>query len=315
MARSKTLHKVTKRYEITTTGDPHDAIVAVDIDLATELSQRLGRTIKQGNSFRVVGWGASVVGQYGSLGTDLDLGLSATCRVKYCPTTYHSAKAWRMLNSAYWKQSAFREGLGVKSRYDEFEVAYKEGGESSRTSQVYCGGISDPQAEHCFIYAPYDDEDGLGISTIGLNTLYDAHHPVEAPGQITEVDLLFDDQINYKAAKFASKFPEEDNFTMAAHFSSTNFYDHDVGLDDIYPQGASAGTENFFLPDDNHIPILCGRMNLWAWVLPESDIHVVEDTLYLYVTFYIEGWNTLNRTKKSRRSAKRGGRRRGKRSR
>ena len=157
MARSKTLHIVRKAFVMEQPNDPSYPAVHGEIDIAKELSRNLGRTIKQNQNFRIAGWGAFVTAKQGG---DIDSGGAAAVQFAFCPTTKYSVQGHKMLQNHYWKQSAFRKGLGVNSKYDEFEVALNEAFTDSRTSTVYVGGIDDPLAERCTIYGQYDDEDG-----------------------------------------------------------------------------------------------------------------------------------------------------------
>jgi hypothetical protein len=280
--------------------DPDNYAAAYEIDIATALSQKLGRTIKQGNNFRLVGYGAFLTG---GTGGDVDMGMSAVVRAQFCPTTYHSASAWRKMAGNYNKQSQFRAGLGGKTKYDEFEVAHHGGGADSRTSTVYVGGITDPDPEVVCIYGDYD-ADGADRQ-IGLDTYYDALNPVDAGGTLVETDLLFDDTVDYKPAKFSSKFPRASHLGMTATHSASLFYDHDIGLDEIYDmQGISMDTMHY-LPSDNHLNIMCGRMAIRAHALPRDDENIWADTLKLWVVMDFEGWSSLW-NKPQKRGKKRG---------
>ena len=161
-------------------------VLHAELDMATELSRNLGRTIKQNQNFRVVGWGAFLTSKQGG---DLDSGGSAAVQFAFAPTTKWSVKGHKMLQDHYWKQANFRKGLGVNSKYDEFEVALGKHFTDDRTSRVYVGGIDDPSAEYCTIYGGYDDEDGIGDGYIAAEGLCNAKYPVDQGGTLVEEDI------------------------------------------------------------------------------------------------------------------------------
>lgn len=303
MPRSKNLHFIRKRFTITQPNDPTNTTPSSgEIDIATLLSQQLGRTIKQNQNFRVVGWGAH-------LGTnaegDLDLGLAASVTLGYCPTTKYSKAGHKMLQDAYWKQSSYREGLGVKSLYDEFEVSLLEGNHDERTSTVYVGGKDDANPETCVLYGPYDDSGS--DRQISAQAMVNAKLPVRYRGSLVEKDLLFDDEIFYKAAKFSSHFPPMANIGCSATLSSGNFFDNDPFIDDVYPENAMA-TDSLHMLPDHHINMLAGRVYYQATVLPEDDLQVIADELYLYITLAVEGWSPLHYRRKKKGGKKSRGR-------
>jgi hypothetical protein len=320
MARSKNLHQVTYAFPITqpgsllNVGGTHEGRIpsaSSMLDISTQLSRALGRTIRQGSSFRVVGWGAALAPN------DLEdnnpeTGYGVTTRLSYIPTTRASTAAWRDLKNHYFKQSNFRKGLGVNTKFDEFEVAMYRSQVNARTSKVYVGGNNDPTPEACTLLGIYDDEDGLGDGYIAAKHLYDAKHPVPSGGRLIETDLLFDDTINYKAPKYTSYFPQTQSLLASATHSSQMFYDHDFAVDDIYSQGGVASTEIHWLPEGNHIDVLCGLMTAQAWVTAPDDENFIADGSYLYITLFIEGWSSIA---KALPRKKKGGKSRGKTSR
>lgn len=308
MARSKTLHFIRKRIEITQPNNPADDTITGEIDIASLLSKQLGRTIKQNQNFRVVGWGAYLTANPSA---DLDQGLATSVQLAFTPTTKWSKKGHKMLQDAYWKQSNFRKGLGVNSRYDEFEVSMFRGNADTRTSTVYVGGPNDPLAETCTLYGMYD-ADG-STRTISAQAMVDAKHPMSGAasrsGSLWEDDLIFDDIVNYKPAKFDSHFPQAVNLGCTATLSSMLFYDHDILVDEIY-DGQGIASDSMHLLDNNHLNVLAGRVYYHTTVLPRDDENVLADGLYLYITLAVEGWSPLHykpkkRLKRSRKTSRR----------
>lgn len=320
--RSKSLHQVTYVFDIVGSDINKTSTNALDhipqLDLANKLSKTLGRTIKQGASFRVVGMGASLqpIAAAGSGDFSPETGWSANLIMKYIPTTFHSAQAWRDMRTHYLRQLNYRKGLAGRTRYDEFEVSYDDDSVTDRTSTIYVGGINDPAAESVVLTSTegYDDEDGLGTGHISCRHLYTAKNPVQPAGSLVEKDLLFDDTIQYKEAKFTEKFPEPNFLYHDVGLSAPTFYNHDIGLDDIYPTGGVANSDSNFFPADNHVDVLCGLFKPYMYLSSPDDENFIHDTMRLYLTFYIEGWQTLI-SKPKRKGGRKGGKRRTRRTR
>lgn len=85
MARSKQLHYVQHEVNIEQPDDPQgnwaDGVIQVD----ALLSQKFGRTIRNGNAFRLVGYGASLRGFNSA--SDVDVGFAGVASLQYCPVT------------------------------------------------------------------------------------------------------------------------------------------------------------------------------------------------------------------------------------
>lgn len=323
MARSKNLHQVTVGIPLIQPNNTTDSPIegqgagsftsASQIDLSLELSKVLGRTIKQGQNFRVVGWGTALVPRASGIELDPENGMGVTSRFAYIPTTKFSTKAWRTLKDHYWKQAAFRKGLEGTARFDEFEVAWDTGAVTDRTSRVYVGGLTDPKPEACTLLGGYDDEDGLNEGHISAKYLLDAQHPVASSQALVEQDLLFDDTIHYKDAKFTSRFPAVQTISSSATFSSDRFYDHDILIDEIYQGGGVAFSETHWLPEGNHLDVLCGLLKPSFFVTTPDDENVLADGALLMVTFWIEGWSSIAKPLPSRKPRRRKSNRRKKR--
>ena len=299
MARSKSIHIVSGYEEIVHPNAGDDHLIAQGngmIDLASKLSQKLGRTIKQGQNFRVVGVSANLRPRNNLAELDPETGAAVQARFTYCPTTRASANAWRDLSKHYWKQSAFRAGLQGKTRYDEFELAmYRSQATTSRTSRVYVGGLNDPSPEYCTVFGEYDDEDGSGNpydpGTISIEALYNAKHPVPDGSALKEDDLLFDDSIQYKDPKFSSYFPAPQYLWCSSTLSTT--YMDDNLLQANHPSGGISNSDWTWLPTDNHVDVLAGLMTVTCWGYPTDIASNLADGFYLYWSVAIEGWSPL----------------------
>ena len=318
MARSKSIHIVSGYEEIEHPNSGENHLITQEngmIDLSHKLSQKLGRTIKQGQNFRVIGVQCSLRPKTSGIELDPETGIGIQARFAYVPTTKASANAWRDLNKHYWKQSGFRAGLGGRTRYDEFELAmYRSQANSTRTSRVYVGGLNDPSPEYCTLLGEYDDEDGVGNpydpGTISIEALYNAKHPVPDGSALQEDDLLFDDSIQYKDAKFNSYFPPTQYLWCSSALSNT-WTVHDgvpvPGFDYNKPTGGSANNDWNWLPSDNHVDCLAGLMTLTCWGYPTDTSIPLADSFYLYWSVAVEGWSPLTiKPKSNRRKSRKG---------
>lgn len=299
MPRSKNLHVINFSQEITQGNDPTQIAVNAQIDMALELSKQLGRNIRQGQQFRLVGYGASL--QATSANYDVDTGMSASVRLGYAPVTKHSVNAWNMMFKKYQRQKQLNSTVGRYVRHDDFEACYKATLDTSRTSRLFAGGLGDDNDEYVSIY----DTSSSGVRT-SMSDLYNSANPI-TPESRTEFGVTI------KGAKYQNFFPEERHLYTTAHMSSmaqwTRWAADLVGTesefeqDSVHYMGGSSESNLHMLPADNHIGILCGLMNIQAYVLPpdvdSGPFPPTADELNLNITLIVEGWSPLAKTKKT----------------
>jgi len=282
MGRSKNLHFVQHEVEITQPDDPETNWASGRIQIDAELSQELGRTIRNGNSFRLVGYGASLKGFSGS--SDQDLGFAGVAAVQYCPVTKNSVGAWQSLQKQWMKQKQLSSAVGKYVRYDDFEVGWDNGlllG-AGRTSTILMSGLNDANAEYIGLYGT--SVDGTYVSLEGY---YDKLNPIP--------DVSKDPfGVTIKTAKFANKFPDHRMLLMPASFSSAH---NGIGTTEF---GGIATGEISWLPTDNHLSHLTGTVNFFFKGLPGDSAVVIADELKLVITLVYEGWAPLAETRSSR---------------
>ena len=161
MARSKNLHfvqfavPVTQPDESPSMGNWAEGHLQID----TELSKELGRTIRNGNSFRLVGFGSSLRGFTGE--HDLDVGFAGTNVVQFCPVTKNGVGAWQSLQKQWMKQKQLSSGVGKYVRYDDFEVGWDVANRlfGPRQSSILMGGLNDAASEQIVLYGNSADGD------------------------------------------------------------------------------------------------------------------------------------------------------------
>jgi hypothetical protein len=294
--RSKSLHMITKNYTFDQLNDPTAPVVNSSLDIAMELSKQLGRNIRQGNNFRVVGWGAHL---NCAGATDADTGMAAVVGLTYAPVTEYSVKAWNQMFKKWQKQKQLSGKVGQYVRYDDFEVSFAPTYQSSRTSTVYAGGLNDTNSEYINIYGAASS----GVHT-SLQDMYDSYNPIPLPS----TDEF---GVSVKSPKFNYYFPAARTLlstaTLSAHATwarwdevnpTPGVADYQADPLNVHYFGAQASGDMVMLPADNHIDTLCGVFQLQAYALP-PDVDTgdlppgSENDWTLTITLLVEGWSPL----------------------
>ena len=282
MGRSKNLHFLQLEIELEQPDDPEQNWASGRFQVDKELSQELGRTIRNGNSFRLVGMGASLKGFQGS--DDQDLGFAGVAAIQYCPVTRNSVGAWQSLQKQWMKQKQLSSSVGKYVRYDDFEVGWDNGLllTAGRTSQILMGGLNDANPEYIGLYGT--SVDGTYVSLEGY---YDKLNPIPAVSEDPFGAVI-------KTAKYTNKFPDHKTLLMPATFSSV----HDV-LGGAQFGGIATGEINW-LPSDNHLSHLTGTLNYFFKGIPGDTATVIADELKLVITLVYEGWAPLAETRSAK---------------
>ena len=122
--RSKNIHIVQHSVNITQPNDAENNWAAGTIQVDKVLSEELGVTIRSGNQFRLIGYGANLKGFIGS--SDQDAGFAGTAVCQYTPVTRHSVGAWQKMFKQWTRQKQLSSAVGQYVRYDDFEVGWDE---------------------------------------------------------------------------------------------------------------------------------------------------------------------------------------------
>lgn len=294
MARSKTLHMVNHRIQIDQTDDPTDVTVS-QVDLALELSKTLGRNIRQGNSFRIVGLQASLDH---SSATDADTGIAAAVKVQYCPTNRHGVKAWQQMFTKWTKQKQLSGKIGQFVKFDDFEVCWSPGYNTGRTSTLYAGGMGDTTPEYVALYGS-----AASGSRTTLEDMYNSYQPV---------DLAGTDEfgVSIKSPKYTAHFPQASSINLHAHMSAaadwTQYIEGSVGVlsssdanaASVHYMSGSAGGDLVTFGDENHLNAMTGVLLVSSVLLPHDvdsgpDPPTAETGWYLNLNIMVEGWSPL----------------------
>lgn len=290
---------------------PHTPNVTTQVDLALLLSEHYGRNIRQGNSFKVNGVQAWLRPADLGNGEFVDAGVSAAVKFAYIPTTGHSRRAWNNVFKQWKAQKNLAGAVGSQVRYDDMEFAWNAGLTTTRTSEIYSTGIGDGSQEHLCL---------TGQSSSGtdfcLNDYYNSSYA--APPSSTN---HFDNSV-IKAPKFGTTpFPEIQAVYCAASNSARMGILYETFLvGEITGQGegltsAIADSEMNMLPTP--INVLCGLMEVKAYIMPDDTTDQVEEDFALDLAISVVSWKPLvyrPRRKTGRKSSKKGGGRSGTRS-
>jgi len=288
MGRSKNIHIVQLEVDVTQPStDPSMGNWAEgSIQVDKELSKELGRTIRNGNSFRLIGFGANLRAVTG--GSDLDVGFAGTAVVQYCPVTKNGVGAWQSLQKQWMKQKSLSSGVGKYVRYDDFEVGWDATTllTPQRNSNILMGGLNDAASEDIGIYGT--SVDGTYVS---LSSYYNNMNPIPEPSEDPFGSVI-------KTPKFTDKFPDWRNLVMPCTFSAA-LDASDIGE---YYFGAIATGDINWLPSDNHLSHMTGTLRYYfKGLAPDTDIPPADpDELKLIITLVYEGWAPLAKVRSAR---------------
>jgi hypothetical protein len=290
MARSKNLHYVQHTVTLTQPSDnPENNWAEGVIQVDAVLSQKLGRTIRNGNQFRLVGMGASLRG-YDSA-SDLDTGFAGTASIYSIPTTRHSVKAWQGMYELWRKQKSLAAAaVGAGVRYDDFEVGWDSGNllGPGRTSTIRTTGMADATSEHVVL---------VGTSVDGVTTSLEGYYDNMSPQALPSLNPF---GAITKNPKWSAKFPERVELIAPATFSS--MVDTQSTPDSL--GGAIATGEINWLPADNHMSHLTGTLFYFVKGIPGDTGAQAPDELKMVITLVYEGWSPLASRPKRRKSLK-----------
>jgi len=286
MGRSKNLHFVQHTVTVLQPEDPTqnwvDGVLQVDV----ELSKQLGRTIRNGNGFRLVGFGSNLKGYIGS--SDQDTGFAGTAVIKYCPLTKNGVNAHQKLYSQWTRQKRLSSTVGEFVRYDDFELGWN--GEDGhmlsplRNSSLHMAGIGDTTTEDACLYGA-----SQGGSHVSLETFYDNMNPKAATSANYVGQII-------KEPKFEDKFPDEQALIMPTSFSAQV----EASWDPDAIVGGIATGDIQWLPADNHLSHMTGTLFYYFKGITQDTTGPAADELRLTITLVYEGWSSLAPTTRTR---------------
>lgn len=284
---SKNVHIVTHTGTIQTPNDPSGALDGGCSDAALRLSDKYGRNIRQGNNFRLIGYGLQirVPGQ--------DTGAAAICSLTFVEPNRHLVKAWNNTFRQWKKQKQIEGKVGRSVMYDDFELALNIGRVTSRTSHLYDNAFT----------AADGDPHNLGIAGDSNDT-----------GNYTSISDVYNSRFNppiastthygttIKEPKHGSEYIDNntDIYTSLVCQATASGGVDIVGTPDALGWGISMG-DMVWLPADNHINVMCGLVDWQIRAFPEDTANQLADTLEYQLTLVYEGWSPLADSKKGGR--------------
>lgn len=284
MARSKNLHYVQLEVDIVQPDEPENNWASGVIQVDVELSKELGRTIRNGNSFRLVGYGSTLRGFIGS--SDQDVGFAGVAAVQYVPVTKNGVGAWQSLQKQWYKQKSLSSGVGKYVRYDDFEVGWSQSQPlaAGRQSGINMGGIGDVTTETIGLYGAAVD--GVYVS---LESYYDNLNPIPAVSEDPFGAVI-------KTSKFFNKFPNPRVLLSPTSFSAQL---ESATTPDSFAGGLATGDIQW-LPSDNHLSHMTGTLNYYFKGVSPDTAGQLADELKLVITLVYEGWAPLAKVRSAR---------------
>lgn len=288
MARSKNLHYVQHSIDVTQQPEGGDNWASGVIQADVNLSQKYGRTIRNGNNYRLVGYGATLRSKTGL--DQVDVGFAGTVGIEYCPTTHTSAKAWNDMFKIWRRQKNLAGTQGQSVRYDDFEVGFTNNQllDATRNSELYMTGLGDSFKEKVAIYG-----DSVVSTTVTLEDYWNSLQPIPDPSTNPF-------GVTIKEPKYDNTFPEKATLYTSAAFSSTV----DVASSPDSLAGGLALSDLEWLPDDNHINMMTGTCYFYFKGVPPDTVVSLADELKLIITLVYEGWSPLVAARPTRKKGK-----------
>lgn len=284
---SKNVHIVTHIGTAEVPNDPTGAVAGGISDAALVLSDKYGTNIRQGNNFRLIGYGLQfkVPGQ--------DTGAAATCSLTFCEPNRHMVKAWNLMFSQWKKQKQIEARVGRSVRYDDFELALNSGHVTNRTSHIYDNALTAADGDPHNIGLAGDSDDGGNYTSI--SDVYNSRFPI-LPESATHYDGAI------KAPKFGTQYIDQNSdiyTTLICGGAASGMVDEGTLGVDMLGAGINLGEINW-LPADNHINVMCGLVDYQIRYYPEDTAVQYADDLIWQLTLVYEGWSPLADSKKKR---------------
>lgn len=286
MARSKNLHFVQVEVDLEQPDNPDQNWGSGVFQVDLELSKKYGRTIRNGNNFRLAGYGVTLRGKSGN--DEIDTGFACTVGIEYCPTTKHGTAAWNHMFRQWAKQKQLKSKVGSYVRYDDLEMGWSPDHRlpTARNSTIQMGGLDDPDgSEQIVLY-------GTSVSgdVVTLANYWDLMRPIPPVSEDPFGQVI-------KEPKYTNVFPDKTRLyassTFSANVEATTLPDS-LG-------GAIATSDIEWLPSDNHLNHMTGTLYYFIKGIPGDTGAQLADELTCVITLVYEGWNSLVPASKSYR--------------
>lgn len=276
---SKNVHIVTHTGTFDVPNNPANAVAGGISDAALELSDKYGRNIRQGNNFRLIGYGLQirVPGQ--------DTGAAAVCSITFVEPNRHLVKAWNNMFRQWRKQKQIEAKVGRSVRYDDFELALNSGNVTARTSHIYDNAFTASDGDPHNIGIAGDSDDSGDYTSI--SDVYNSRFP--PPSASTSHYGA-----SIKAPKFGAQYIDQNSDIYTSLVcSATASGGVDSGPDPNLLGWGIAMNDMTWLPADNHVNVMCGLVDYQIRAFPEDTLLQYADELEYQLTLVYEGWSPL----------------------
>lgn len=282
---------ITQTFPLSNDNSPDTSNLTDTIYCDLLLSEHYGKNIRQGQMFVITGAQASIRPANFDQGAGIDVGLSAAVKLEHHPVTRHSRKAWNMVFKQWRGQKALSGKVGAGVRNDDMEFCWTAGQqEAGRTSTIYGQGlpsVTEDMTEYLTLNG--DSSQGTDFS---LRDYYNSAFPAPAASR----DHF--DNTTVKSDKYGgSPYPNN----LATWIHAYNSAAGDFADFNEFSSAASAGPINEF-PEP--LRVLCGLVQVNAYVMPDDTLSQIEEDMELVVTLFVKSWAPLvYRKPRSRKQA------------
>lgn len=289
--------------DVSNDNSPETANVDMQVDLALLLSEFYGKNIRQGQNFVVDGIQAWIRPADEDTGEFIDVGVSAAVKANYYPTTSHSRKAWNNVFKQWATQKRIAGAVGTQIRYDDMEFSWNFDKATTRTSTIRSSGIGDSSTEKLVLTGQ-----STGSEDFSLEDYYNSAYPAAGSSRDHFSNLVI------KENKFGSTpFPRIQSIYCAATNSARLGLLGENAIIGTSPEGltsAIAISEMNILPTP--VNVLCGILNVKAYVMPDDTADQIEEDMVMDLAFSVKSWKPLvfkRKTKRWMRGRKKSGKR------
>lgn len=255
----------------------------VYVDIASLLSKHYGKTIRQGNNFKVCGIQVSLIPKDTS--TDFDSGMAVSSKISYVPTTKHTRKAWNECNSMWYSQKKLRAGIGSATNYDEMEFAFDSAHSYARASSLFQGGLADSDSDTMVLIGTSSESQ----NRFALQDFYNSQHPV---GSVSRYSY---DNSTIKDRKYDAFFPAAHVVYTSSVLSAAVSEAGEAPA--VYLSAAQA--QNPMTMFESPLNVLTGMLKVQNYVVTDDTTTQIEDECYLQVSVNVKSWTSLFYRRKS----------------
>lgn len=292
----------TSNFTVSVSNNPHTA-QSTYVDIASLLSKQYGKTIRQGNNFKVTGVSIAMIPKYSI--NNFDTGMAVSAKISYCPTTKHTRKGWNEVHRMWKQQKKLRAGIGSAVKFDEMEFQYDTSHNYARTSTLYQSGLGDADADELHLFGLSSESSNL----LALQDFYNSRHPVADTSKYSY------NSSEIKDRKYDNYFPAAQSVWASSVLSAA------VSEAGEYPSAylSAANAQNPLSEFTDPLNVMCGLLKVQCYVITDDTNTQYEDSAYLQISIHVKSWKSLmykprtTRRRKSRgrmytRTYRRGGR-------